>query len=75
MGSYAVVVLENGTLQNKESSLPSTKVLPPLRQITFLVPNLHHRLLGLLYDIRSEECDNLVIGFDWELNQRLEVLL
>ena len=72
---YAVVVLKNGTLQNKESSLPSSKVLSPFRQITFLVPNLHHWLLGLLYDIRSEERDNLVIGLDWELNQRLEVLL
>jgi hypothetical protein len=59
--THAFIVLQHGPLQHEIPRLPAPEVLSPLRQITFFVSGLMHRLLGLSNDIRAEERNDLVL--------------
>lgn len=64
MTTYAIVILQHWTLENKESRLPSTEVFSTLGQVPLFVADLHHRLVGLPNDVGGKEGDDLVIVLD-----------
>ena len=69
--THALIVLQDRTLQDEIPRFPSPKILAPLRQVPFLVPDLRDWFLGFPYDIGREERDNLIFVLDRQINQSL----
>lgn len=63
------------TLKDKKPRLPTPKVLPAFREIAFFVTFTGDGFVGFLDDIRSQECDNLIVVLNGKFDEPLDVLL
>jgi hypothetical protein len=73
--AYAIVILQNWSLQDKIASLPTSEVFPSFRQVPLLMAGLHDWLLGFTHYIRGEESDHLIVVFHGQIDERLEIVL
>ena len=71
--AYTVVVFQDRTLEDEEAGFPATEIFATLRQIPFLMSDLHDRLFSLPHDVGSKERDHFIVVLDRELYERLQV--
>ena len=71
--THVLVVLQGRSLEDELPCLPAAEVISELSKVPLLVASLYYRLLRLLHDVRSEECDDFGLLHYRKCNHGFEV--
>ena len=73
--THTFIVFQLRTLKNEKPRLPTSKILPALREVAFFVTFSSNRFVCLFNNIRREERYNLIVVLDGKVDECLNILL